>query len=99
MYSNLLPKAIYPHKVNCHLSLYQATRMANLGPGEEEKSLIPRQHFPFPVNFSFLANFLIGGFKHFHIQWQKQHQLMEGSFPFELRSAHSALGHILDLCR
>lgn len=65
MYSNLLPKAIYPDMVNCHLSLYQATRMANLGPGGEVKSLIPRQHFPFPGNFSFLANFVIGGFKHF----------------------------------
>lgn len=76
MSGNLLPKAIYPDKVNCHLSLYQVSRVTSLGPGGEVKSLIPTEHFPFPENFSFLADFVTGGFKHFHTQCQKQHQLM-----------------------
>lgn len=99
MFGNLLPKAIYPDKVNYHLSLHQASMVTSLGPGREVKSLIPTEHFPFPGNFSFLADFVTEGFKHFHTKCQKQHQLMQGCFPFELRTTHSVLGHILDLCR
>lgn len=76
MFGNLLPKAIYPDKVNYHLSLHQASMVTSLGPGGEVKSLIPTEHFPFPGNFSFLADFVTEGFKHFHTKCQKQHQLM-----------------------
>lgn len=54
--------------------------------------LLPAQHFPFPRNFSFLANSFIGGFKHFHTQHQRKHQLIEGSSQFDLRPAHSSPG-------
>lgn len=79
-------------------------QVTNLGAWERGKEhhfacLIPAQHFPFPGNFSFLANSFIGGFKHFYTQCQRKHQRMEGSLQFDLKPACSSPGHILDLCR
>lgn len=72
-------------------------QVVNLGAGGRGTEylfacLIPAQHFPFPGNFSFLANSFIGGFKHFHTQCQRKHQLMEGSLQFDLRPARSSPG-------
>lgn len=72
-------------------------QVINLGAGGRGKEcnfacLTPAQHFPFPGNLGFLANSFIVGFKHFHTQCQRKHQLMEGSLQFDLRPAHSSPG-------